>query len=105
MAQAAAKTFVPAEVLYAVDLNTLNTNILNNALALISPLTGNLDFDFFQGLEFRMENLSATPTAAAARAGRLYWQTALDVMGLDDGGTIRTVWEGAQGTYHAEVFG
>lgn len=42
MALAAAKTFVAAEVLFASDLNTLNTNILNNALSLISPLTGNL---------------------------------------------------------------
>lgn len=104
MALAAVKTFVAAEVLFASDLNSSITNVLNNPIALISPLTANLDFSSFQGLAFRMENLSATPTAAAARAGRLYWQTTLDVVGLDDGGTIRTIWEGAQGVYHAEVF-
>lgn len=104
MALAVFKTYVPAEVLFASDLNSSLTTIHNNALSLISPLTGNLDFDFFQGIEFRMENLSATPTAAAARAGRLYWQTTLDVVGLDDGGTIRTIWEGAQAVFQAEVF-
>lgn len=43
MALSAVKTFVGGEILYAADLNALNTNILNNALSLISPLTGNLD--------------------------------------------------------------
>ena len=43
MALAAVKTFISAESLFASDLNALNTNILNNALALISPLTGSLD--------------------------------------------------------------
>jgi hypothetical protein len=43
MALAAIKIWVPGEVLYASDLNAMNTNILNNGLALISPLTGNVD--------------------------------------------------------------
>ena len=45
MALAAVKTFSSGEVLTATDLNALNTNILNNALSLISPLTGSLDCD------------------------------------------------------------
>ena len=105
IALARTKVWVAAEVLFASDLNAEFNSVLNNALSLISPLTGNLDFNFTQAVQFRAENLSATPTAAAARAGRLYFQTTLDVTQIDDGGIIRTVWEGAQGPYHAEVFG
>ena len=43
MALSAVKTFSSGEVLTASDLNAMNTNILNNALSLISPLTGTLD--------------------------------------------------------------
>ena len=43
MALAVSKTYVAAEVLFASDLNLSLTTIHNNALALISPLTGNLD--------------------------------------------------------------
>lgn len=102
MALAAVKTFVSAEVLYASDLNASITNPLNNALSLISPLTGNLNFNNNQATNFRLENLSSTPTAA--QAGRIYFQTTLDVTQIDDVGIIRTIWEGAQGMYHAEVF-
>lgn len=102
MALARLKTWVAAEVLSAADLNGEYNNILNNALALISPLTGNLDFNNTQAVNFRLENLTSTPSAA--QAGRIYFQTTLDVTQIDDVGVIRTVWEGAQGKYHAEVF-
>lgn len=39
------KTWIPAEILTASDLNAEFNSILNNALSLISPLTGALDFD------------------------------------------------------------
>ena len=39
------KTWIAGEVLTAADLNTEFNNILNNALSLISPLTGALDVD------------------------------------------------------------
>lgn len=42
MALSRIKTWI-AEILYASDLNAEINNILNNALSLISPLTGNLD--------------------------------------------------------------
>jgi len=66
MALAAAKTFIDAEILTHTDLNTLNTNILNNANALISPFTGSVDVDGFDltdidELEFR--DAVADPTA------------------------------------------
>lgn len=43
MALARLKSWVSLEVLTAADLNAEFNNILNNALSLISPLTGNLD--------------------------------------------------------------
>lgn len=42
MALSRVKTWI-AEILYASDLNAEFNNLLNNALSLISPLTGNLD--------------------------------------------------------------
>src|SRR3990167_128498 len=42
MALSAVKTFVAGEVLYASDLNAMNTNILSNALTLVSPWTANM---------------------------------------------------------------
>ena len=43
MSLARVKTWAASEVLTAADLNAEFNNILNNALALISPLTGDLD--------------------------------------------------------------
>ncbi len=65
MALGAAKTFVPGEILLAADLNTLNTNILNNALTLISPLLADLDANGFDltGLdELAFTDSTANPT-------------------------------------------
>ena len=42
MALGAVKTWAVGDILTAADLNTLNTNILNNAISLISPLTANV---------------------------------------------------------------
>ena len=47
MALSRVKNWVSAEVLYASDLENEFNNVLNNGLALISPLTGNLDFSGF----------------------------------------------------------
>lgn len=44
MAITRVKTFITGEVLTASDLNSELDNPINNALSLISPLTGNLDF-------------------------------------------------------------
>jgi hypothetical protein len=43
MALGAAVTFTDGQILTAANLTLLDTNIRNNALALISPLTGDLD--------------------------------------------------------------
>lgn len=42
MAQSRVKTWVPGEVLTSVDQNAEFDNILNNALAVVSPWTGNM---------------------------------------------------------------
>jgi len=45
MALSRIKTWAAGEILTAADLNAEYNNILNNALSLFSPLTGNLDAD------------------------------------------------------------
>ena len=45
MALSRIKTWIAGEVLTASDLNAEYNNLLNNALTLISPLTGTLDID------------------------------------------------------------
>ena len=89
MALAAVKTFIANEVLTASDLNALNTNILNNALALISPLTGNLDVNNRQ-----LQNLLLERRATVATAGneaRIYYRTDIDLPQVDDGSAIKNV--------------
>lgn len=56
-----------------MDLNALNTNILNNALSLISPLTGNLDVN--------SKNLTNVGAVAFASGGDI---TALDELAFTD---------------------
>lgn len=66
-------------------------NIYQNALALISPLTGTLNVNNNQLTNMRIENLTATPTAA--QAGRLAFVTLSGnkFVIVDDGTAIRYV--------------
>ena len=64
-------------------------NIYNNALTLISPLTGTLNVNSNQLTNLRVENVTATPTAAAA--GRVVWHTTYKQLQVDDGAQIRYV--------------
>ena len=89
MALARVKTWNPGDTLTAADLNGEFNNLLNNALALISPLTGNLDVNNKQLLNARLENLSAT--AAAAQAGRIYFNTGKGRVEVDDGTDVRVL--------------
>lgn len=86
MAISALKTWIAGEVLTASDLNGMNTNILNNALSLISPLTGNLNFNNNQATNMRLE--VQTATQAAAQSGRIYWQSTEGTIHLDTGSLI-----------------
>lgn len=70
-----------SEILTASDLNAEFNNILDNALSLISPLTGNLDVDGFDlvdagELEFRDESADPTADGRFRRSGdELTWRT------------------------------
>ena len=86
MALAALKTWLAGEVLTASDLNAMNTNILNNALALISPLTGTLNVNNNQLTNMRLEVQTATQTSAFS--GRAYWQSTEGTLHIDTGTLI-----------------
>lgn len=75
------------EILTASDLNGEFNNIILNALALISPLTGNLDVNFKQLTNMRFEVQTATQTAAQG-AGRAYWQSSEGTIHVDTGTLI-----------------
>lgn len=86
MALSRVKNWVAAEVLTASDLNAEFNNILNNAISLISPLTANLNFNNFQGTNFRFEVQTATQTAA--NSGRAYFQSTEGNVHVDTGTVI-----------------
>lgn len=103
MALAALKTWVAAEVLTAADLNAERDNILNNALSLISPLTGSLAAggNDLTGLDEVAFNDAAANASATRRlranaanltwhdgtaAGRMFYAGGTDVP-VADGGT------------------
>ena len=64
-------------------------NIYNNALTLVSPLTGNLNVGSNQLTNVRVENVTATPSGASA--GRLTFHTTSKELQIDDGAQIRMV--------------
>lgn len=86
MAISRIKTWIANDVLTASDLNSEFNNIINNALALVSPLTGNLDFNNNKAVNFRFEVQSATQTAA--QQGRAYYQSAELALHVDSGSVI-----------------
>ena len=64
-------------------------NIYNNALSLLSPLTGNLNFNNNQATNFRFEVQSATQSAA--QQGRAYFQSSENLVHVDNGSAIYRV--------------
>lgn len=78
MALARVKVWVAGEVLYAADQNAEFNNILNNALSLISPLTGNLDVSTNE-LLFTSAGADATASGRLRRNGT--WLTWHDGVG------------------------
>lgn len=83
------KSWVALEVLTASDLNGEINNVLNNALALISPLTGTLDVNNQQLTNLRLEVRTATATASIS--GRTYWQSTEGTVHVDTGTLIGRV--------------
>lgn len=83
------KTWIAGEVLTASDLNGEFNNIINNALSLISPLTGTLNANSNQITNLVLERLSVAATAATE--GRVYYNTNRDQIEVDDSANIRRV--------------
>lgn len=105
MALARIKTWIAGEILTASDLNAEVDNLLNQALALISPLTGNLNVNNTQLLNAVLQNLAVTP--AAGTIGRAWWHTGEDLIEVDDGATVGRVpaSEHSQFALAAQVWG
>lgn len=83
MAISRVKTWSSGEVLTASDLNAEFNNILNNPVALISPLTADFNFAGFKATNLRFEVQSATQSAAAE--GVVYWQSTEDNLHISTG--------------------
>lgn len=65
-------------------------NIYNNALALISPLTGTLNAGNNQITNHRLENVAATPSGNSLH-GRTVWHSTFRQLQLVDGTQIRVI--------------
>ncbi len=89
MAISRIKVWIAGEVLTASDLNAEFNNVLSQALALISPLTGDLNFNGNKATNLRFETQSATQ--AAGVEGIVYYQTTEDSLHISDGTQQRRV--------------
>lgn len=89
MALARVHSWIGGEILTATDLNAEFNSILNNALSLISPLTGTLNFNNNQATNFLLERRASVATAG--NEGRLYYRTDIDIPQTDDGAAIRDI--------------
>lgn len=101
MAISRVKTWSAGEVLTAADLNAEFNNILDNALSLISPLTGTLDVNNQQLSNLRLENRTADPTPA--NIGRIWYRTDRTVVRVDTGSRIFDL-PGVLNPLEAQVF-
>lgn len=101
MALAAIKVWNAGEVLTAADLNAMNSNILNNALSLISPLTGTLDAGTHQITNLLLERRATVATFG--NEGRLYYRTDIDVPQVDTGAAILDVVSVAVGGVKGDI--
>lgn len=79
------KVWIAGDILTAADLNAEFNNILNNALALVSPLTGTLNVNSQQLQNAILELQTATQSSAAGTKGRVYYQTTEALIHVDTG--------------------
>ncbi len=86
MAISRVKVWIAGDILTASDLNAEFNNLITNALALVSPLTGNLDFNNNKAVNMRLE--VQTATQAAAQQGRIYYQSTEAALHVDSGSVI-----------------
>ena len=102
MAISRVHTWSSGEVLTASDLNAEFNNFINNALALVSPLTGSLDFNSNSALNFRFQNQSATQSAGVE--GFAYWQSTEDSLHISTG-TLQARVPALTGIQNGELVG
>lgn len=84
MAIARITTWSSGQVLTASALNAEIDNVINNPLALISPLTGTLNANNNQITNLRLENRTTNPTIG--QTGGLWFRSDLGAPVLDTGG-------------------
>ena len=89
MALARVTTWSSGQVLTAAALNAEFDSILNNALSLISPLTGNLNVNNNQLTSLLLERRATVATAG--NEARIYYRTDIDLPQVDDGSAIKNV--------------
>ena len=89
MAISRVTTWIAGQVLTASALNQEIDNLINNALAAVSPLTGTLDANQQQVSNLRLENRTTNPSTG--NAGRVWWRTDLNAIGGDTGGAVAYV--------------
>jgi len=96
---------IPNVVTNAIDVNVdnstleISTNLVQVKLGGINQthisLTGNIDFNNNEALNFRIENVVADPTPG--NAGRLIWRTDLNQLRVDDGIAYTSIGSGSGG--------
>ena len=89
MALSRVTTWNPGDTLTAAALGGEFDNILNNAVALLSPWTANMDANGKQLQNHVLETFAAAQTAATA--GRLYYRSDTKIAEYDTGAAIRSV--------------
>jgi hypothetical protein len=89
MALSRVTTWSSGDTLTAAALNGEFNSILNNAVALLSPWTANMDANGKQLQNHVLETFAAAQTAATA--GRLYYRSDTKIAEYDTGAAIRSV--------------
>ena len=102
MALAAVKTFIAGEVLLAADLNALNTNILDNALSLVSPWTANMSAGGFLLTTLNLGSAGSPSLQFTGDTNTGVYRPAADTVGLAGAGVDVVRATGAAGgvNYH-----
>ena len=88
MAQSRVKTWSSAEVLTASDLNAEFNNILNNALSLISPLTGTLDISNERLDDIHIGTAADPSLNFNGDTNTGFYSPAADQFGISTGGVV-----------------
>ena len=86
MSLARVKSWAASEVLTAADLNAEFNNILNNALPLISPLTGSLDVNNFRLTNFILGSVTSPAISFFNDANTGVFSSAADTVDITAGG-------------------